>query len=171
MAQFERLDADEACNCGFLLWVPVAESRTSKVGIYNDARFPGRSIVSLRRHYAELDVAPVKLIDLFMRDVRATVDAIKNSTDAARVNVSILGNRDPHVHAHLIPRYPSREDYPTDAPWRDPREITKLSDSQLEVLRDGLRIELGATKRQRRIETGTLVPLFTDLDLRRPATA
>ena len=160
-------------ECAFELWIPVAESRSTRVGIYNDARFPGRCIVALRHHYDQLEEVPLEEIDNFMRDVLVASASIKETTGAARVNVSILGNRDPHVHAHLIPRYPEREEYPNDAPWRDPRENAKLSVGDVEKLRFALSLRMTSAKYRRNRgpfwPEGKTVPyprLFTERDLR-----
>ena len=57
----------------------------------------------------------------FMEDVRISIEAIKAVTGSERVNFAILGNRESHVHAHLIPRYPLVEEFPDCSPWNDTR--------------------------------------------------
>ena len=122
-----RLDKDDAClECGFLLWEPIAVSAHSRLGLYNDDRFPGRCILALHGHYASLDALPPEVLIGFMSDVQTAIRAIQIATGAARVNTAILGNRDPHVHAHLIPRYPEHEEFPDCSPWNDPRKKGKL---------------------------------------------
>ena len=71
---------------------------------------------------------------LFMVDVRSAVKALKVATGSTRVNVAILGNREAHVHAHLIPRYPAAEAKPDSSPWDDPREKTTLPDVEVAEL-------------------------------------
>jgi diadenosine tetraphosphate (Ap4A) HIT family hydrolase len=62
----------------------------------------------------------------FMKDIQAAMTAIQITTGAARVNVAILGNRDSHVHAHLVPRFPEEEEFPDCSPWNDLRPKTSL---------------------------------------------
>lgn len=119
---------DIPCGCGFMLWNPIAESEFSRLGLYDDARFPGRCILRLNAHYDSLEELPEDVLLSFMQDVQIAMLAIKAATGAARVNVAILGNRDPHVHAHLIPRFPSEEHFPDCSPWNDLRHKENLSD-------------------------------------------
>lgn len=118
---------DTPCKCGFVLWNPIAQTETSSLGLYDDARFPGRCILRLNAHYDSLDELPSEVLMSFMRDVQTAMSAIKAATTAARVNVAILGNRDPHVHAHLIPRFPAEEEFPDCSPWNDMRVKAVLS--------------------------------------------
>lgn len=124
------MGADDPCGeCGFALWNPIETHRSlraSHLGLYDDARFPGRSILRLRGHYTDLtQVSPVVLA-AFMEDVQVAMRAIYLATGADRVNVAILGNEQPHVHAHLIPRYRDRDPLPDRSPWDDPRPKRKL---------------------------------------------
>lgn len=41
----------------------------------------------------------------YLADMAALGDAILKVTGAARMNYEILGNQDPALHAHVVPRY------------------------------------------------------------------
>lgn len=133
-----ELIAKQPCSvCSFELWIPVSSLEIASLGIYNDARFPGRCILALNRHADSLEeLSPAELGD-FMLAITRSSRAIRSATGCDRVNVAILGNRDPHVHAHLIPR---RHDdpMPHDAPWADPRPKSAMPDADIEVLKDSL---------------------------------
>lgn len=120
------LAQDVPCQCGFELWEPIAQSQHSRLGLYNDDRFPGRSILALQEHRTSIENLPMDTMLGFMRDIQVAMSAIRLATGADRVNVSILGNRDPHVHAHLIPRFSNTEAFPDCSPWNDPRNKQKL---------------------------------------------
>ncbi len=128
--------------CGFGLWQPIYKLKVSHVGFYSDSRFPGRVIVTLDRHFEQLDEVPKALLAEFMSDIQMTSKAIKCTTGAKRVNVAILGNLDSHVHAHLIPRKPDREPFPTKAPWEDPRPKDGLTSEEEHQLRASIRFNL-----------------------------
>lgn len=122
------MDMGEACKeCGFGLFIPLATFAVSSLGLYSDSRFPGRSILSLNHHYEDMVDVPEDILNSFMNDAREAMVAIKKATGCARVNFAILGNRESHVHAHLIPRYPENEEFPDCSPWNDKRNKEELS--------------------------------------------
>ena len=132
---YSPLIQDTPCQCGFSLWNPIAQTEHSSLGLYDDARFPGRSILRLKNHYDSMEDVPMEVLMNFMQDVQAASSAIRATTGAARVNVAILGNRDPHVHAHLIPRFPDKEQFPDCSPWNDLREKTALpAESRISIM-------------------------------------
>lgn len=130
-----RLLVDKTCSiCGFELYWPIRALSHSFVGLYDDARFPGRCIVTLGRHFNHLEDVPNDLSLGFFMDIRRASRAIRTVTGCPRVNVAILGNAESHVHAHLIPRYPHLERFPEKSPWNDERTVTRLGDADREVL-------------------------------------
>lgn len=108
-------------DCSFELYYPVSQLEVSNWGIYDDARFKGRSIVSLQSHYTDLTQIPEEPFNMFMADIRKAMNILQLTTKCTRVNLAILGNTVNHVHAHLIPRYPNQEENPGKSPWNDPR--------------------------------------------------
>ncbi len=118
---------DKCNSCGFELWHSYGELSVSQAGLYLDARFPGRTILSLREHYDQLDEVPAPLAADFMRDIQKLSKILKLTLNSPRINVSILGNTESHVHAHLIPRYPTLEALPHKSPWDDPRAREPLA--------------------------------------------
>lgn len=112
--------------CGFELWNPIANLNVSVLSLYDDARFPGRCILELEPHHEAVEEVELTLFNQYWSDIRLAIQAIKQTTGVERVNVAFLGNTVPHVHAHLIPRYPEQEQYPGKSPWNDPRATTPL---------------------------------------------
>lgn len=122
------MDNKFTCSaCNFQLFNPIAELPTALVGLYDDERFPGRCIVSAKVHSENFDEWDDESSSLFIQDVKQVSRAIKAVTGSDRVNFSILGNAVPHVHAHLIPRYPEFEEYPNKSPWNDKRDHKELA--------------------------------------------
>lgn len=118
--------ATSCSKCGFQLWTPLFASNTVTIALYDDARFPGRLLVSLNDHYEHLDEVPEAVIARLMSSTQSAVRCMKLVLGVERVNMAILGNREPHVHAHLVPRYPQHEPLPDRAPWEDPRPRERL---------------------------------------------
>lgn len=69
------------------------------------------------------------------------MQAIQEATSAAKVNVAILGNRDAHVHAHLISRFPENEEFPDCSPWNDLRVKEKIPADQVAILKSNIFIK------------------------------
>jgi diadenosine tetraphosphate (Ap4A) HIT family hydrolase len=54
----------------------------------------------------------------FLADMGALGDAVLAATGAIRINYAILGNLDPVLHAHVMPRYADEaEEFRTSHPW------------------------------------------------------
>ena len=124
-------------TCEFQLWSPLATLSVSTLGLYDDDRFPGRCLLVLTDHYEHLDEVPDVLAASFLADVQRTARALRKGLAADRVNVAVLGNAEPHVHAHLVPRWPVKEPRPHKSPWDDPRRRGSLpSQDKLALARD-----------------------------------
>jgi diadenosine tetraphosphate (Ap4A) HIT family hydrolase len=113
----------------------------SSVGLYDDARFPGRSLVSLHEHYDSITEVPATTLTAFAIDVQRVCASVLKVAEADRVNVAVLGNRDPHVHAHVIPRF-NHEPDPYETIWQDTRPHRNLEDGRADELIRALASEL-----------------------------
>ena len=66
---------------------------------------------------------------LFLQDLARLGDAVLKVTGAERINYAILGNLEPALHAHVIPRYASEpEKLRTAHPWAYDWEAAPLFD-------------------------------------------
>jgi diadenosine tetraphosphate (Ap4A) HIT family hydrolase len=91
---------------------------------------------------------------LFLLDVARLGDALLKVTGALRINYAILGNQEPALHAHVIPRYSDEPEQLRAAhPWAYDWARAPAFDSAAHgQLAEGLREELtrmGVTKRMR----------------------
>ncbi len=129
-------------TCQFELWVPVRDLRVSHVGLYDDARFPGRCLLALNDHHEDVTELEAGVLQEMMLDLRDLTRAVKRVTGAPRINVAVLGNAVPHVHWHAVPRLPDREMLPSRSPWDDPRPRTGLAPAEMQRLRRTLVEEL-----------------------------
>jgi len=94
------------------------------------------------RHVADpVDLSPEEVVG-FWSDIRVITNAIEDVFRPCQMNYALFGNAIPHLHAHLIPRYP---DDPApgrplpDASFEAARELSapELSE-QLQLLGDAL---------------------------------
>jgi diadenosine tetraphosphate (Ap4A) HIT family hydrolase len=137
--------ASYTCStCGFELWLPVLTLDVSTLGLYNDARFPGRSILALHEHYEDLSDVEPDLLSQFMADVSSAGRAIKSATEADRMNYAVLGNIEPHVHFHLIPRVLAKDPVPQRPPWEHPAPVSPLSQDEVDRISDAIARHLRA---------------------------
>jgi diadenosine tetraphosphate (Ap4A) HIT family hydrolase len=117
----------ECKMCSFKLWLPIIRLKTSTLGLYDDARYPGRCILVFHNHiedFAELDNESALS---FIKDAQKAAMAIRKTTMAERINYAILGNAEPHLHMHLIPRKKQDDPIPNRSPWNHPAPLSKLS--------------------------------------------
>jgi diadenosine tetraphosphate (Ap4A) HIT family hydrolase len=60
----------------------------------------------------------------YLSDMALIGDILLEVTGAYRINYGILGNSDPYLHAHIIPRFLSEPDeYRKGLPWSYPLEL------------------------------------------------
>lgn len=124
--------------CGFTLWTPVAALSVSQVGLYNDARFPGRLIVSLNEHVEHFDQADPRLLASFMSDLQEASLVLRKMANVERVNIAMLGNKEPHLHAHVIPRRVEDDNYGL-SPWENAAPHSKLTSADRAIFVDLLK--------------------------------
>ena len=60
----------------------------------------------------------------YLRDMTVIGDALLEVTAAQRINYGILGNSDPYLHAHIIPRYQTEpEKFLKGLPWSYSKQL------------------------------------------------
>ncbi len=66
------------------------------------------------------DLSPEKRAE-YLCDMAVVGDALMEVTGAYRINYAILGNSEPILHAHIIPRFMDEpEEYRKNVPWSHP---------------------------------------------------
>lgn len=79
---------------------------TSGWVVLGDAQFVrGYSLLLPDPVVADLNELEGEKRAAFLRDMSVVGDALLALTDAVRINYEILGNVDPALHAHVVPRY------------------------------------------------------------------
>ncbi len=124
-----------ACDvCGFKLSDPIAKLKVSHLGFVSDERFPGRCVLMLHQHATELFDLSAAVRHAFVDDVSSAALAIKLAVNPFKMNYEILGNADPHVHCHLVPRQ-SDEPKPKVPAWLHPKEQSALAAGKAEEIK------------------------------------
>jgi diadenosine tetraphosphate (Ap4A) HIT family hydrolase len=101
-----------------------------------------------------LNALGVKERSQFLLDLGRVGDALLKATNAVRINYAILGNLEPALHAHVMPRYAEEpEEMRTTHPWAYDWEKSPAFDrASFQELADALHRELtrmGVTKPMR----------------------
>jgi len=97
--------------------------------------FPGFTRVIWNEHAAEMtDLAPQDRSHIM--DIVWLVESVmRHEIMPAKVNIAQLGNYVPHVHWHVIPRWPLDSRYP-DAIWAVPHERSPEQQLAWDVFRE-----------------------------------
>ena len=104
-----------------------------RVVLLNDADYPAYCRVELLAHTKEMtDLEPLSQQRL-MRAVFAVEAAMREEIKPDKINLASLGNKTPHLHWHVIPRFENDKHFPNShwgAKMRDNGQQS-LSDHQL----------------------------------------
>ena len=125
--------------CGFALWLPLASLDVSTLGLYDDARYPGRCLLALHDHHEDFATLPADLTARFVADAQRAGRAIQRAVGSERMNFAVLGNVEPHVHFHLIPRGAESDPVPGESPWSTDVHGEALPPSERESIMRGIR--------------------------------
>lgn len=88
--------------------------RTDKyrVVLVDDAQYPGFCRVIWQQHVKEMTDLPVADREVFMRAVWQVELALRAVMQPEKINLACFGNMTPHLHWHVIPRYPDDVHFP-----------------------------------------------------------
>ena len=106
----------------------VASLETCVVTTDPTVRVKGYCCIILKQHRVELHGLSGFEGAAFMRDVQRVAAAVQTITGAIKLNYEVHGNVIPHVHMHIVPRYPGDEIERTGKPFAQLQE---------DVYRDG----------------------------------
>lgn len=120
--------------CDFKVWLPVDELDVTVLGLYDDRRFPGRCLLVLKEHAEHLTDLDSQTTARLWEDAKTAARAICGATEASRINYAVLGNAEPHLHVHLVPRVPDSEPLPLRPPWEHPSPQRPLAPERLSML-------------------------------------
>ena len=87
----------------------------STLFLYREQRFRGYCLLSFSAQDAtSLDALNDNEYNLFAQDLRTASKAIRSVCNPDHMNNELLGNTNPHLHWHIVPRYK------TDPRWGQP---------------------------------------------------
>lgn len=92
----------------------VKELSTGYVVLADYQRYPGYTIFLCKMHVEELHQLPYDFRIRHLTEMSIVAEATYQAFHTDKMNHAMLGNLDPHVHWHLIPR--KNGDLPENAP-------------------------------------------------------
>ncbi|MFW9829555.1 MAG: HIT family protein [Candidatus Thorarchaeota archaeon] len=85
--------------------VDIIEFPTSWLCAQPRVCLKGTCYLLLKPHAVELYDLEEKVLISFMKEAQISAKALKQVTDAIKINYEIHGNTCPHMHIHFFPRY------------------------------------------------------------------
>ena len=116
----------------------VAVLPSGRVHLQNDADYRGYCIMVFRRHAVELHDLTEAERAQWIEDISRIGRAVSELCEPAKLNVSMLGNMMPHLHCHIMPRYPEDPDWGHPPAYRRPAERRQLPPEEYESLRGAI---------------------------------
>ena len=92
-----------------ILW----QDNFCRVVLLNDADYPAYCRVELIEHIKEMTDLPPQQRARMMKTVFAVETAMREVIQPDKINLASLGNKTPHVHWHVIPRFENDKHFPS----------------------------------------------------------
>lgn len=107
-----------------------------RVVLLQDADYPAYCRVELLAHVKEMTDLVPELRARTMKTVFAVELALRELLNPSKINLASLGNKTPHLHWHVIPRFEDDKHFPNPHWGVALRETTAqaLSDAKIAVL-------------------------------------
>jgi diadenosine tetraphosphate (Ap4A) HIT family hydrolase len=124
----------------------VAELETGYVVIADYQYFKGYTIFLCKVDVRELHLLEKNFKIKFLNEMSLVYEAVYNAFNPIKVNCELLGNSDPHVHWHIVPRY-GTDSFPWGPAWLTDDKLlradeAKPSEEELESLKSKLLVAL-----------------------------
>ena len=107
-----------------------------RVVLLNDADYPGYCRVELIAHIKEMTDLPIHQCSQLMQTVCVVEQAIRDVLQPTKINLASLGNKTPHLHWHVVPRFDNDKHFPNSHWGQALREVKTeaLTKAQIERL-------------------------------------
>lgn len=115
-----------------------------RVVLLNDVDYPAYCRVELIEHIKEMtDLAPENRVRM-MIVVFAVELALRDALQPSKINLASLGNKTPHLHWHIIPRFDNDKHFPNSHWGEVMREgnTSALSSASKQLLQDKIKAHI-----------------------------
>ena len=126
----------------------ICDLKASKIFLCKDQTLPGRCTIMFKDHYEEIYEIPKAERDLYMDDVCALAETIKELFGADKITYGIYGDCRRHVHYTICPKYEGKLGWGTTfVMFPDPEERIYLTEEEYEerkaLIKKTVRAKLG----------------------------
>ena len=97
----------------------IGELRLTRAYLNPDQRYRGSCILVVRHHVREITGLSPAEAEAFWHDIRRVSHAVEGVIAPHKLNIAMLGNLVPHLHAHVIARHTHDPAWP-NAIWAVP---------------------------------------------------
>ena len=122
-----------------LLW----ETPHSIAVVVEHQFFEGYGMVISKIHVREMHSLAADVAVSLFQDVMSLGARIEKAYQPWKINYASLGNKEEHLHWHVIPRYLSEQDH-LDHPWKNAERFTHFSRTGAHI--ENMRNRLGNTR-------------------------
>ena len=93
------------------LMLEVIKLEICTVYLYREISYPGRCVLALNRHVHKLTEISNQERNGLLQDVTLVASAIGKLYQPDNINYLILGDKSPHLHIHIVPKYEKGKDW------------------------------------------------------------
>jgi ATP adenylyltransferase len=87
------------------LMIEICALHVSTLYLFKEQTHKGRCIVAYHQHEKELFHLNQSALSNFMADVSLAAEAIVKSVNPQKLNYGAYGDKMPHLHMHIVPKY------------------------------------------------------------------
>ena len=124
---------------------PVGKMKAGTLYLFKDQAHKGRCVLALNTHHKELFELDDAERDQYMADVAAAAQAIKKLWGCTKINLGAYGDKLPHLHFHIVPKYEGGFEFGGGFEITNPNPV-HLTDEEYAEMIAQLKAELNITK-------------------------
>jgi len=106
-------------DCGICSWIKelpaspffIKEFSTGYAVISKYQYYKGYTLFLCKDHVTELHDLPVKKRKMFLEEMSEVAEAVYHTVKPDKLNYELLGNTEPHMHWHILPRYKNEDEF------------------------------------------------------------
>ena len=123
------------------LMFTVGSMKYGTLYLMKDQAHKGRCVVGLNDHVAELSDLTPEACAGYMAEVAAAAGAVKKLWGCTKINLAAFGDKLPHLHFHIVPKYEGGFEFGGGFEITNPNPVF-LSDAEYQEMMDALKKEL-----------------------------